>query len=175
MFAELARNVPSSAGFYFDESGDLVVRVRDDADAERAKVEIDALTRTGRVAPPSGLATGLRHRIAGAQFTFRQLSEWRDLAFDNAFTRVKGVNSLDLDERQNRIVLGLDPANFAQLRLAVTSSLNAVGVDTTALAFDSAGPSALDVAPPVFLSGQTSDPLAGGLLIMLLLGERDTY
>ena len=97
-FAALATTSPSSAGFYFDPQGVLVVRVRDQNDDELAVTAARTLGRNGHAPSRDGRTEAVSARVQRAQYTFRQLAEWRDLALAKVLGSVSGVVSLDLDE-----------------------------------------------------------------------------
>lgn len=167
-FAELARQAPSSAGFYFDvATGELIVRVRDSRDNELAIGAVDAMITGGRIGKRDGTSGRPSRRPQQADYTFAELAEWRDLAFDHALAEIPGVASLDLDEVRNRVAVGVDPGRYAAVREAVLTRMQTFGVGASAMVFDSAGPHVLDVAlvPPASLLHQSNDPLGGGLLI----------
>lgn len=169
LFQDLARRAPSTAGFFIDETGSVVVRVRDQQEDDLARVAIQELVAT-RPWLSSGAEPNVRAvKIERAQYTFRQLAIWRDLAFDNALARIPGVHSLDLDEARNRVALGIDPRTFVETRATATERLAAYGVDSQALVFDSVGQHIQDKSfvPPTTIQDQTSDPLAGGLEVRI--------
>jgi len=167
LFARLSQTAPSAAGMYYDSLGTLVVRVRDASDdnaasnAVRSMLSAMLIVGSGR-----GRAAG-DVRVERAQYTYRELSEWREQVFDLFFGRDLRVTSLDLDERQNRVVIGLAVDSFSATRNAVAEKLASVGVDTNAVRFTKAAAGRPDVlmAAPQQLVDQTSDPLAGGLIL----------
>ena len=162
-FADLSRQAPSAAGFYFEGTG-VTVRIKDAHEKPLAQAAIQALAAGRRLG--NGRATPMV-TVKPAQFTFKQLAAWRDVAFDIALVGIRGVNSLDLDEVRNRVALGIDPQLFPDTRAAVVTALTKAGVDSTALAFDSVGSYIEDFAaiPPTTILDQSNDPLAGGLEI----------
>lgn len=165
-FAELARVAPSSAGFYFDTDGRLAIRVRDASDNNAALSAASTLVAQKRISR-DGTQRGVSYRLVSASFTFRQLAEWRDLAFDNVLLAVPDVYSLDLDEVRNRVAIGVSPDNYSVVRATALRRLTSLGVDPDALVFDSVGKPVSDVllSPPPTLNHESSDPLAGGLRV----------
>lgn len=163
-FADLSRQAPSAAGFYYNGTG-ITVRVRRADDGPLASEAIRTLAASGRIRR-AGMRGAPAITVESADFTFKQLSTWRDLAFDNALVSIRGVNSLDLDEVRNRVALGIDPESYRTVRAAVVSALTKVGVDSTALVFDSVGRFAPNVAVvPAQDIRNTADTLAAGLEI----------
>lgn len=113
-FVLLAREEPSFAGFYIDNSGDLVVQVAD----ETRRRSAEAVVARHRSLTTLGLPT--RYRTSKIQtrkveFDFQQLSDWRDLATDSILGRY-GVVWTDLDERRNTVTLGLGAGNESAVR-----------------------------------------------------------
>ncbi len=176
-FADLARSAPSSAGFFLDSAGTVSVWVRNSLDGAAAQANIRRQLVSGRIAPRERGVPISQVRVLNARFTFKQLATLRDLAFDNVLGRVRGVNSLDLDERRNRVTLGLDSKTFASARAQVIPRVLAAGGDTSALAFDSVGAFREDmlVVPPDSITNQSSDPLFGGLAIALEWSATDYH
>lgn len=143
-FAELAERAPSSAGFYFDEQGKLVILVRDEHDNQAAIGRMVELVNTNRMTRDGG-KRGLSYRVRRASYTFRQLSEWRDVVFDSLFS-TRGVTWLDLDEKRNRVAIGLAPEAYSDSRALLEQRLLALGIEPSAVVFDTAGQYRPDVA-----------------------------
>ncbi|NOT06570.1 MAG: hypothetical protein HOP28_00015 [Gemmatimonadales bacterium] len=137
-FADLAEKSPSSAGFYFDSAGRLIVVVRDrgdDALARSAVAEFVQGISDARLDTKSSL-------IQEGQFTFGELARWRDIIFDEVFTQVRGVTTLDLAEVTNRVEIGLSKSAAASLRASLPSQLAALGIDTSAIIYQVEDPEA---------------------------------
>ncbi len=135
-FNELAKLVPSSAGFIYDAAGNIEVFVRDSLDMPAAASALSTLNLSGRISLRADKRQSPSVIIRKADFTFQQLAAWRDTVgnyVDN--TPGTGAVSLDLDEAQNRLTMGvLATANQKQLSLA----FGALGVDPKALNFKTA-------------------------------------
>src|SRR6476469_8752049 len=109
---------------------------------------------------PGGARSVNGFRIVHADYTFHELSDWRDLAFDNVLGTVARVHSLDLDEANNRVTLGIEATGFDETRANVTRTLVGLGVDSAALRFTALrGAPQLDVGPPASLTSPTTGPL----------------
>jgi hypothetical protein len=136
-FFTLAGSASSSAGFYFDSTGALVVRVRDSTEYAAARSAAQSLVSAG---------IGLPSRWHGvisvrpAQFTFYELASWRDSVFAHIIPAFPGVISLDMDEVRNRVVIGLARASSAALRRQLPTALAQVEVDTNAVVLEEQGP-----------------------------------
>lgn len=166
LFAELATEAPSSAGFYYDSAGALVLQVRDLVDDAAARRKAQQFATTRQLVRSGGGRDNRTVRIRRARFTFRQLAEWRDLAFDHVLGQIAGVYALDLNEAQNRVVFGVDQASEASVIGRVHQTLQKLGVDPAALSFERSGPLVFDnlTAPPD-LTSESADLLAGGMQI----------
>src|SRR5467141_2229079 len=96
----LANKEPSIAGFYVDKTGTVIVQVTDVRRAAEAinavKAEIGA--SNGRFAAQNRRAAV---RANPVQYSFQQLSDWRDLVVDSLLGS-HGVVMDDLDEVKNR-------------------------------------------------------------------------
>lgn len=167
ILARLSEASPSAAGMFFDSTGALVVRVRDAHDDAAAKGMARALLASGVILGPGARRHVGNVRVERAKYTYRQLSEWRDVVFDTFFGRDLRITSLDLDERANRVVIGVSAAALDLARTEFLPRMRLRGVDTTAISFVHVEIGTPDVSflPPTQLTDQTSDPLAGGLAI----------
>ncbi len=175
-FAELSRDVPSAAGFYYRQDGTMVVLVRDATDDARARA-------TAVRMQPGLLGARGTQRAAGAiaieraRYSFAQLAAWRDLVADSIFSKTDGVIYLDLDEARNSVTLGLRAGEFARLKPAVLGRLAALGVEGAAVRLEAAEP-IVDAAatttqvPPAFnpactmLTAEGCRPMVGGLQVV---------
>ena len=162
--AEIAAEVPSFGGYYLDGKGHLVVYVANDQDRSRV---INAIARR-KAAQRLHIAKrdrGATVVIKKGQYTFKQLSEWRDSVYEHVLS-APGVRFDDLDEAINRVTIGLDRATFESARASVVKTLATLGVPLEAVNFQAADPvyetSARRrlMAPSTLLS--FADTLAGG-------------
>ena len=100
---ELAAAIPGFAGVYFSTPTELTVLATGDVDAAYASNHVrDVLLRSGR-RPVRGEWT---FRLEKARYTFHQLADWRD-AVAEVLLSVGDLSSLDLNERDNRIDVGV--------------------------------------------------------------------
>lgn len=132
-FAQIAERSPSSAGFFIDDAGHLIVTVRDVVDDNSARVGASELIATGRISD-ARVSTG-SIQIRRGQFTFRDLAHWRDLVYDQVLGKVQGVLSLDMNEKDNRVTIGLMPSFSPSLRTSLPRQLVQLGVDTAAISY----------------------------------------
>ena len=109
----MAQAEPATAGFYLDSSGALVVWVKDSTKFDDARAEASGLL--GSLAPTSSLRRAVRSiRLRKADFSFQQVSDWRDSVFVHLLGAVPGVNMDDFDEATNRVVIGLTKDELAR-------------------------------------------------------------
>jgi hypothetical protein len=173
-FADLALKAPSSAGFYHDGLGGVVVQVRDAAHDAVALDYMHRLDASHSLHGQNLAKRASRIRVGRAQYTFWQLAAWRDLAFDNVLGVMDGVVSLDLDEVRNRVTIGITADHLARMRAQVREKLRSLGVDPGALAFKQAEQVHFDAAPATITS-ETSDPIAGGLAMHIQNNDGGQY
>jgi len=169
-FYELAKTVPSSAGFYMNSTGAMVVQVRDQVEDDRARQAMTSLRGSGRVKLAHGQSTPVV--LQRVQFSFVQLAVWRDRLSESVLVNTPGVLTLDLDEVANRVVIGVDDARMEQVRVGILSRLAAFGIDAAAVVFRRTQPLRLQRAmaprPPLFVPSSltsTTDTIIGGLII----------
>jgi hypothetical protein len=119
-FRALAQKYPEFAGFYFDEQGDIVVQVTDLGRSAAVRAALAPVVRTVEAERARGAGGRPQVRFRRAEFSFAQLSEWRGRVLEPLFA-LDGVTMLDVDERENRLVVGLADESGraeAQARLA---------------------------------------------------------
>lgn len=133
---QLARQIPSLGGWYFDTAtGNLVVYMKDFRNANAAKAALNGilghdLAKSRRRHPQADIV----FREAG--YTWLQLKEWRDLVRE-VMPTLSGITSLDLDEVRNRVVIGLD---YGYNPAAVHSLVSNLGIPEAAVEIEIAGP-----------------------------------
>lgn len=167
LFRNLAVVATSSAGFYYDEHGSLIVRVRDSKD-DAASISYlrELLQKNVGLNPGAGrFARGIR--IERAQYTYSELAGLRDRLSDNLLGTIAGVSMIDLDERANRVaVISSEDVPTAAADARRTMALLSVNEKMVELRTRRGLPFKPDFAPPSTLQGATTDPLAGGLQIV---------
>lgn len=174
LLADLATQAPSAAGLYIASDGGihvLVVRPTDDGAARAAVASLLSKRQDKSDRLDTRPVT-----IERAQFTFAELSEWRDLESDSVLTDLPGIVTLDLDERRNRVVIGIAHDAPASTRAAIQKRTARLGidagavviVDVPAMKLQSASltPHALSATPGGSLTAYF-DSLVGGVKIDL--------
>jgi len=137
-FARLADDEPSSAGFYADQQGRVVVTVSDSTAVGRA---ISAMARR-QSATDVPLHPALRSAsiiVKRGSYSFQQLSDWRDSVYLRMLGPVKGVIYDDLDEVANRVTIGVASA-VPSARGEATAMLTKLGIPLAAVNFVTAEP-----------------------------------
>lgn len=146
-FAKLSIVVPSSAGFFYDRAGNLVVWVSDIAETKAAPVAILGLLASHAIelGPEKSRVPSIVIRVGS--FSFRQLAAWRDSVSNYVDNHADaGVTSLDLDEAANRITVGVLPQTPQGQLL---SQFEQFGIDPGAINFRISERMRFDVGPSV--------------------------
>lgn len=127
----IAQQVPDFGGWFFDENGDLNVWVRNaDVHGTRARVVV------AQVAAEVGLIPakpGYRIIIRQGRYGWQELSDWRD-QIEAVAGGSEGVRWVDLDERINRIAVGVISG---RARAQVRQEADELGIATSALSIQS--------------------------------------
>ncbi len=158
--AELAREIPELAGFFFDTSGNVIVLLKGLAASETMK---------DRLRPRLGkeLSRGRRKDAADlivrtVDYSFLELKDWRDRLMRADILTAPGVVWLDLDEVRNRVVIGLDVGADPGAARVIAQDL---GIPAEAVAFEVTGP---------YVSQQSLQdqfrPIEGGIRIQRVSG-----
>jgi hypothetical protein len=167
VFRRLATHVPEFGGFYMNDDGELEVRLTDLRSAPAIRAALIPIL--------DGIATerknpGFRHRgiaFRQAEYTFTELSVWRDAAHSHVFP-LDGVVFLDLDEAWNRVTIGIRDESF---RLVVEAAAMDARIPLAALRFIIVGEAIQQIGETAASSGGCTSlrgvcrPLAGGFQI----------
>jgi len=134
LFVEIARQEPEFGGYYLDRHHNLIVYVRDSSRFANARAAL------AQHLAANGLGLPLDYRVASivvrkADYTFQQLSDWRDLVSERILGVVNGVFSSDLDEAINRVTIGVDASTGSNTEDAIANILTPLGVPLQALHF----------------------------------------
>ena len=175
--AELAKLAPSVGGIYVAPDGGihvLVVKPTDDAPARAAVASL--------MSKRQDKSDSLYKRpvtVERAQFSFAELSDWRDLESDSVLTDLPGLVMLDLDERRNRVVIGIALDAPSSTRAAIQARSARLGIDSAALIIENrqtikltsalSTSAALSRSPGYDLQ-QYFDSLVGGVRIVTAMG-----
>lgn len=176
-FVALGQLEPSIGGFFISEDGALVLLVADSTRLTNARQAFEA-SRLSLLLPARLRAAPLV--VRRAQYSFQQLSVWRDTITDVVLGRIPGVVWDDLDERRNRVALGVARGSEG----AVMAAIQELGVPAEAIALVPARPahevsssgSSVVISPPQGIrtdhawhpdavNSVTVDMLGGGQLI----------
>jgi hypothetical protein len=104
-FRGLARDVPEFAGFYLNERGELVVRITDPGRGAAMRAALLPFLKQLAAERGNPGARMPKFVFEKADYSFVQLSEWRD-RLEPVFS-LDGVILMDLDERTGRVTVGL--------------------------------------------------------------------
>lgn len=120
-FAEIARRVPGFGGVFFDQTGQLTVYMRDPSRAPAARTAISQVFGS-RDLPL------LSARVIVGKYDFTELKHWHDSAIQ--ILRLPGTASLDIDDSNNRIRIGV---TSQAARNVVLEELSRLGVPEEAV------------------------------------------
>lgn len=145
----LARTVPGFGGLFLDQSGRPTVYLTDVAGRRAAEVAL------GRFLEARG-QTGEDLRVLRADYGWRELSRWFSQATREVLA-IEGAVLVDLDERTNRVVIGVESAGLegAARAAAATAAVPAAAVEVR-------------VVPPIVFASTLRDlvrPTQGGLQV----------
>ena len=147
-FVRISQRVRSFAGYYHDSRGDFVALVADDGDRAAVRREMERELSATRVRGP-GRSQPAQITFRRADFTFRQLSHWRDLVSNGALTRHPLLIYIDMDEARNRVTLGVLPDQKGTELAELRALLEALGIPRAALHFETTGPIRLSLGTSV--------------------------
>lgn len=169
-FAALARAVPSSAGYYLDEAGNMIIRVRDREAFDAAQA---AYAQVVSAEHRSYARAGIR--VIGADYSYGYLAKLREAVFETVFSSVPGVTTLDMNEKRNRVVIGIDRSMATQVSVQLEDEIRRLGLDRQAIEFNpeeplrAAAASDADMRRALMLTPTTLDgvftTLVGGINI----------
>ncbi len=157
-FAEIAEQVPGFGGFFFDESGQLAVYLKDAQQHSRAMAAISNIVGAERVAQS-------QTRVLQADYDFLQLKTWKAQVLDLA--HLPGVTLFDVDESKNRVRIGVSDPGVVD---RVTKALDNLKVPQGAVIVEVTGP----VNNAAVLSDHVR-PLKGGITIDWGYGSLCTF
>lgn len=145
-FAQIAARAPSFGGFYVDGDNLVVMSTSDDANVRGAITDL---------APEIFATTDdrpTRIEIQRVAYPVQALANWRNAAMTVA--EQAGIRTLDLDERRNRVTVGVEPGTQQERLFFLLAD---VGIPSEALHIMEVG----SVVSDATLNARTR-PLAGG-------------
>ena len=164
--AQVAREVDGFAGFYDGDDGALVAVVAGDVAARRdgAALQEALATAAERLYGAGGGSETARRqgiRVVPGTYDFAQLYGWKEAA--TGVLALDGTTSLDIDEVENRLTVGVHDAGA---RASVEAALRAAGVPEGAV-------TVVEEAPVTFEATLRDErrPTAGGMQISFRRGS----
>lgn len=130
MFRRIAAEVKGFGGYFYDEEGNMVAYLVDGSEESVARKHLEPILRS-RDLSSRERSTG-RIIFKKADFSFLELASIRDRATDPVFEQF-GVEWTDLDEMQNRFVVGVSTPSA---RESVLKVLEENKIPTKAVAFE---------------------------------------
>lgn len=167
--ARLAERLPGGFGGLSFENGSAVVYLQDTTHAAAARAAVAPLLRD-RVRSRRAQGPAVPNIVVRkGEFAFQQLRGWRDQLTD-PLMNVEGVEMVGLDERTNRIVVGI---SSDAARAAVEQKAAELGAPAAALRFERTAAFTVDVrylderSPAAFASSLTTHnrPVRAGMQI----------
>jgi hypothetical protein len=168
VFVAIGQDAPTFAGVFRDHaSGDLIAYVADSGQFGLVRASLARHIDLGDVGLPKGVRPPIV--IRRADYTFQQLSDWRDVVTDSLLGTL-GVVFDDLEETTNRVLIGAPNGQQGQ----ILSRLTALGVPVTAIRFEAMSALHLNVRRTRMMSvaniGYIADSLTGGFYIGSVTG-----
>lgn len=172
IFADIQSEAPTFGGYFIDPGGNLTAYTTSTADGSAA---IAAIRRRigSQVHLPARVSASVR--VIHGDYTFKQLSDWRDSAFLTLLGKMSGVVYDDLDEKNNRVTIGIAAGQEA-VESSVLARLATANIPVGAIRFESVkrptrtiGRNTRSVPPAMMTLPQDlrswSDSLIGGVRI----------
>ena len=127
LLLQVDKQAPGFGGMFIDPNGRLAVYMLDTGRLAATRAAIESVFGSSHV-PAAGM------RAVQGQYSISQLKPWSERA--GSLLATPGVTIVDLDERRNPVVIGIDRANRAQAVLKELTSLrvprNAVVIEVVA-------------------------------------------
>ncbi len=108
---KMAKEIPGFGGMYVDDNGALTVYMQDVSRAPEIRTRLDLQ------------ALGRRIRVVPGTYAFQDLYRWRDEL--NDIMAEPNIVSLDIDEKRNRVVIGVDRKAVTRDTLGTLDSIRA--------------------------------------------------
>lgn len=124
LFDSISREAPSFAGLFL-EDGAIVVQSSDEAQA-------NLVASVARRLLPSVMQKNRSTSVRAVKYTFVQLANFRSRVFSSL---PSGIVSIDLDERSNRIAIGISEGSS---NIGVTRQLEQIGLPSDAFTVEQA-------------------------------------
>lgn len=139
IYAAISRDVPAYGGHFLDSNG-ILTAYATSADAFVATAAaISQRLASGAIKLPPGARRGPVRVIKG-EYTFAQLSAWRDSIFLHVLGARNGVVMDDLSEGKNRVTIGVLRGQEASIKARVLPQLAVLGIPEQAVIFESTSP-----------------------------------
>ncbi len=154
---EIATDVPGFAGIFFDSTGQLVIQLTRLERVAEAKARLRRFFLEREAAHPQLMNQRIREtevaRAQGVTYDFRELDAWFRQIVDEVIV-LEGVTRADIDERRNKIAIGVDEQ---RLMPGVQAAISRLAIPSAAVVVEQRGVPRLDVS----LRGTVRPVIAG--------------
>jgi hypothetical protein len=129
ILAEATRDVPGFGGMFLDENGNINLYLQDASQKAQAMTAVESVF-------DADIFEGAAVKVLKADYAFADLHRWRQ-DMRPVVLGLSGVITLDIDEKRNRITVGLEEMNE---QAAVEAALEKLGVPRDAVILEPASP-----------------------------------
>jgi hypothetical protein len=133
-YVSIGRDAPTFGGLYLTPGHTLVVWGTDSARFGAVSSAVQQHVAADRLGLPPWYQLGAVEMRIG-QYTFQQLSDWRDSVSAELLAKVHGVYLSGIDQRHNRIEIGIDREEESSAEDQVRSRLPSLGIPDSAVTF----------------------------------------
>jgi len=153
LFRRVAAEVPGFGGYYYDDAGDLVTYLTSDGSERQARASVGRIR--SMLPPQHGQG---RLVFKHGDYTFADLSDWRDKISEQLLGVDPNILSVDADEVHNRVTVGLSTPGTA----ALMREVNDLGIPERAIRVETTSP--VKTQDTLVYSYQIQSPAPGGTL-----------
>lgn len=152
----IAQQDSEFAGYYLDRSHNLIVRVRDSTKFAHVASVVAAQISADHLGLPPRFNIG-DVRVQRADYTFQQLSDWRDSVTKKVLGSVPGAFASGIDYLTNRVEIGVDRDQAQSAEQSARAVLAALGAPPNAFEFRSGSRPVAPVAHTTLHAAASTD------------------
>lgn len=159
ILAEIALEVPGYGGHFIDEEGVFNVYLLDSQESEAVEAVFRQHRKAGVLTINDDLLANLRSRQG--RYNFLQLYNWKADLRSSSILGTKGLVSLDINESQNNITLGIEDLTYKE---EILEKVHQIGLPKSAI-------NIVKRPPMEYHIRNKRKTLAGGLQIQYIAGS----